>query len=100
MFGGAIDLTVTAVLVVRRFGLARALLAVFLLAPFWLYALPPQDCASERPLFRRCAPEASVRGRGDPQQLDDRPDLADRRAVLELLGLEDDHQPVHAHRLR
>lgn len=54
MLVGPIDLTITALLIVRRFGLARTLFLVLFLAPLWLHALPPQDCSSMRPLFRRC----------------------------------------------
>jgi hypothetical protein len=53
--GSPLDLTLTALLVARRFGLARTILYGFLLTPAILWSLPPQPCGCIRPLFVRCS---------------------------------------------
>lgn len=54
MLAGPLDLTLTAVLAMRRFGFTRTLLGSFLLLPVYLYSLPPVPCSCIGPLFRRC----------------------------------------------
>lgn len=53
---GPIDVLVTFLLAVRRFGLGRTLLASILLAPVYSWSLPPVPCTCIRTPFRRCAP--------------------------------------------
>jgi len=54
-FGGPIDLVLTAVLAVRRFGFTRTLLASIMLTPVYLWSLPPVSCGCLGPMFRRCS---------------------------------------------
>ncbi len=52
---GPLDLTIAFLLAVRRFGAVRTLLGTLVLAPVFLWSLPPVSCGCLGPMFRRCA---------------------------------------------
>lgn len=50
----SLDLTITALLMLRRFGLGKTLVLGVLLVPLGLWSLPPQPCGCIRAPFVRC----------------------------------------------
>ncbi len=53
-FTSPLDIAITAILLIRRFGLGRVLLLSPVIVPLFLWSLPPQPCGCIRMPFVRC----------------------------------------------
>lgn len=83
----ALDLGLCAVFAVRRIGWSRSILIGLLVAPIYLWSLPPIGCGCFRPLFRRC--DDTVR-----YQAQMRSDLKNLASQLEIFRMEEERYSV------